>query len=91
MRRNNNLRNGPPGLNLGLGGEGRQGGTDTNLPGVDGDCLCAVVRFVDADQTIGQFKHVVTQTDDDELGILGPLLRRNKEQNKQNTEKKERE
>jgi len=43
---------------------------------VDGDTLGTVVCLVDPYQAVGQLKHVVTQADDDELGILGPLLDR---------------
>lgn len=38
--------------------------------GVDSHTLGGVVSFVDADETIGNLKHVVPQRDDDELGIL---------------------
>ena len=43
---------------------------------VNGDTLGAVVRLVDPNQAICQLKHVVTETYDDELCILGPLLNR---------------
>lgn len=43
---------------------------------VDGDTLGTVVRLVDTYQAVRQLKHVVTQADDDKLGILGPLLDR---------------
>lgn len=43
---------------------------------VDGDTLGTVVRLVDPYQAVGQLKHVVAQADDDELGVLGPLLDR---------------
>jgi len=43
---------------------------------VDGDTLGTVVCLVDPYQAVSQLKHVVTQADDDELGILGPLLDR---------------
>lgn len=42
--------------------------------GVDSHTLGGVVSFVDADETIGDLKHVVPQGDDDELSILGLLL-----------------
>ena len=32
------------------------------------------MSFVDADEAIGQLKHVVAQADDDELCVLRPLL-----------------
>ena len=44
--------------------------------GIDGDTLGAVVRLVDANQAISQLEHVVTETDYDELGVLGALLKR---------------
>lgn len=43
---------------------------------VNGDTLGAVVCLVDPNQAICQLKHVVTETYDDELCILGPLLNR---------------
>ena len=43
---------------------------------VNGDTLGAVVRLVAPNQAIRQLKHVVTETYDDELCILGPLLNR---------------
>lgn len=42
--------------------------------GVDGATLGGVVRLVDANQAVGNFKHVVPQRDDNELGVLGLLL-----------------
>ena len=47
---------------------------------VDGDTLGTVIRLVDPDQAVCQLKHVVTQTYDDKLCILGPLLNRWREQ-----------
>ena len=41
---------------------------------IDCDRFCAVVGFVDADEPIGQFEHVVSKRDDDELGVLCSLL-----------------
>ena len=46
----------------------------TKLPGVDGDTLCTVVRFVNTHQSVGQFKHVVAQADNDKLSILCAFL-----------------
>ena len=42
--------------------------------GVNCDRLGGIVRLVDADQAVRQLKHVVAQTDDHELRVLGPLL-----------------
>ena len=42
--------------------------------GVEGDALGAVVSLVDPHQSVGQLEHVGPQGDDDELGVLGPLL-----------------
>ena len=42
--------------------------------GVDRDGLGAVVRLVDADETVGELEHVVTQRDDDKLRVLRPFL-----------------
>lgn len=39
------------------------------------DGLGGVVCLVDPYQPVSQLKHVVTETDDDKLGVLGPLLR----------------
>jgi len=44
--------------------------------GVDSHALGCVVRFVDADETIGDLEHVVPQGDDDKLSVLRLLLRR---------------
>lgn len=44
--------------------------------GVDPNALGGVVSFVDADETIGDLKHVVPQRDDDELSILRLFLQR---------------
>ena len=44
------------------------------LEGVHGDGFGGVVRLVNAHQAIGKFKHVVSEADDDKLGILGTLL-----------------
>ena len=41
---------------------------------IDCDRFCAVVGFVDSDESIGQFEHVVSKRDDDELGVLCSLL-----------------
>lgn len=43
--------------------------------GVDSHTLGGVVSFVDADETIGDLEHVVPQGDDDELSVLGLLLK----------------
>lgn len=43
--------------------------------GVDGHILGGVVSLVDANETVGHFKHVVPQGDDDELSILGLFLK----------------
>ena len=45
--------------------------------GVNGRGLGAVVSLVDANETVGQLEHVVTQRDDDELSIGRPLLKGN--------------
>ena len=44
------------------------------LPRVEGHRLGAVVGLVDPHQPVCQLKHVVTQRDDDELGVLCTLL-----------------
>ena len=44
------------------------------LPRVEGHGLGAVVGLVDPHQPVCQLKHVVTQRDDDELGVLCTLL-----------------
>ena len=41
---------------------------------LDRDALGHVVDFVDADEPLGEFKHVVAQADDDELRVLGAFL-----------------
>jgi len=46
----------------------------SKLVRVDGDTLGGIVGLIDAHQTIGQLEHVITEGDDDELGVLGPLL-----------------
>ena len=46
----------------------------SKLGRVDRHRLGAVVCLVDANEPVGQLEHVVTKGDDDELGILGPLL-----------------
>ena len=43
--------------------------------GVDGDGLGGVVGLEDAHEAVGQLEHLGTQGDDDELGVLGALLR----------------
>ena len=48
--------------------------TGGHLEWVYGHTLGGVVCLVDTDQAVCQFKHVVTKTDDDELGVLGTLL-----------------
>lgn len=48
--------------------------------GVDPHTLGGVVSFVDADETIGNLKHVVPQRDDDELGILCLFLCREEDE-----------
>ena len=60
------------------GGGAALGGlrSHAQLPGINGDTLGAVVSFVYTHQSVGQFKHVVAQADNDELSILGALLRR---------------
>lgn len=42
---------------------------------VDGDRLGAMVRFENPDQSISEFEHLRAQRDDNELSILGPLLK----------------
>lgn len=44
--------------------------------GVDPNALGGVVSFVDADEAIGDLKHVVPQRDDDELSVLRLFLQR---------------
>lgn len=41
---------------------------------LDRDALGHVVDFVDADEPLGELKHVVAQADDDELRVLGAFL-----------------
>lgn len=53
--------------------------------GVDSHTLGGVVSFVDADETIGDLKHVVPQGDDDELGVLCLLLHRDEGKRKKIT------
>lgn len=48
--------------------------------GVDADTLGGVVCLVDSDETICDLKHVVSQRDDDELSVLGLLLRQRRKQ-----------
>ena len=57
------------------GGRG-EGTADRSVeePRVDGDAVGGVVGLVDAYQPVCQLEHVVSQGDDDELGVLGPLL-----------------
>lgn len=43
--------------------------------GVDPHTLSGVVSFVDANETVCNLKHVVPQGDDNELGVLGLLLK----------------
>ena len=43
-------------------------------PGVHCDTLGNIIGLVNANQSICHFKHIIPQTDDDELGILGPFL-----------------
>ena len=45
-----------------------------DLPRVDGDRLCAVVRLVDAHQSVSKLKHVVAEAYDYKLCVLGPFL-----------------
>lgn len=47
---------------------------EDNSGRVDHNVLGAVVRFIDANQAIGQLEHVVTQRDDDKLCVLRALL-----------------
>lgn len=42
--------------------------------GVDAHALGGVVGFVDANEAIGNLKHVVPQRDNDELSVLGLFL-----------------
>lgn len=44
--------------------------------GVDPNALGGVVSLVDADEAIGDLKHVVPQRDDDELSVLRLFLQR---------------
>lgn len=44
--------------------------------GVDSHTLGGVVRLVNADEPVGDLKHVVPQRDDDELSVLRLLLHR---------------
>lgn len=47
--------------------------------GVDSHTLGGVVSFVDANETIGDLKHVVPQRDDDELSVLRLFLHTEKQ------------
>ena len=51
---------------------------------VNGDGLGCIVSLIDAHQSICQLKHVVPQTDDDKLSILGPLLHTTKNTSNEN-------
>lgn len=51
---------------------------DRDLGWVDGHRFCAVVSLIDPYQPICQFKHVVSQRNDDELGVFCPFLKINK-------------
>ena len=54
----------------GAGGGGRL----TDQGRVDGDRFGGVVGFVDPHQSVGELEHLRSQRDDDELGVLGPVL-----------------
>lgn len=41
---------------------------------LDRDTLGHVVDFVDTHQPFGEFEHIVSQTDDNELCVLGTFL-----------------
>ena len=41
---------------------------------VDCDTLCAILGLVNADEMVGQLEHVVSEADDDELGVLGAFF-----------------
>ena len=43
--------------------------------GVNRHALRTVVSLVDPNETVRQLKHVVTETDDDELGVLCTFLK----------------
>lgn len=49
---------------------------------VDGDTLSAVMSLVDPNEAVSQLKHVVTQTYDDELGVLGAFLEQKTKQSR---------
>ena len=51
-----------------------EGGQQRVNVGVDGDRFGAVVGLVDAHESVGQFKHVVTQRYNHELRVPCPLL-----------------
>ncbi len=51
-----------------------QGLLRSEFPWVDGHRLGAVIRLVDAYQTVGELKHVIAERDNDELSILCALL-----------------
>ena len=57
------------------GGRGSGRGSDPELVGVNSHALRTVVGLVDPDETVRQLKHVVTKTDDDELGVLRTFLK----------------
>ena len=52
------------------------GGGGVNIFQRERHALGTVKSFVDADEAIGQFEHVVTQADDDELRVARSFLRR---------------
>ncbi len=57
-----------------LGRHDARGPSNVDVLGVDSACLGGVVSLEDAHQSVSLLKHVVTQTDDNELGILSALL-----------------
>ena len=46
-----------------------------NVVRVNGNGLGGVVSLVNPDKSVSKFKHVVTETNDDELSILSSLLK----------------
>jgi hypothetical protein len=65
------------GLDLGLAGilgQLRLSPQRQIIPILHRDALSHVVDFIDAHKPLGEFKHVVPQTDDDELGVFGAFF-----------------
>ena len=56
-------------------GRGSRQGFNPQSMRVNCHALCTIVCLVDADQSVCQLKHVVTETDYDELRVLCSLLK----------------